>query len=112
MSAETSQRTLRHYAAHAAEFWQGTRDHDVSQNIDAMLSAIHTSPPFRLLDFGCGPGRDLAELRRRGHDPIGLDGCAEFVVMAQQNSGCEVWHQDFLELALPPARFDGVFANA
>ena len=43
---------------------------------------------------------------------IGLDGCASFVEMARRFSGCEVWHQDFLALDLPPERFDGVFANA
>ena len=48
----------------------------------------------------------------RGHAPVGLDGCARFVAMARAHSGCEVWHQDFLALALPPAHFHGVFANA
>jgi SAM-dependent methyltransferase len=32
--------------------------------------------------------------------------------MARQHSGCEVWRQNLLALELPPARFDGVFANA
>jgi SAM-dependent methyltransferase len=32
--------------------------------------------------------------------------------MARADSGCEVWHQDFLHLALPERYFDGVFANA
>jgi SAM-dependent methyltransferase len=32
--------------------------------------------------------------------------------MARESSGCEVWQQDFLQLALPEARFDGIFANA
>ena len=32
--------------------------------------------------------------------------------MARANSGCEVLHQDFLAMALPGARFHGVFANA
>lgn len=32
--------------------------------------------------------------------------------MARAASGCAVWRQDFLALDLPPARFDGVFANA
>jgi SAM-dependent methyltransferase len=44
--------------------------------------------------------------------PIGVDGAEEFVAMARADSGCEVWHQDFLALDLPDAYFDGVFANA
>jgi SAM-dependent methyltransferase len=32
--------------------------------------------------------------------------------MARSYSGCEVLHQDFLNMILPESRFDGVFANA
>ena len=104
--------TLTHYEQHAEEFRAGTRDHDVSQNIDALLRHIEGEGPFTILDFGCGPGRDLASLLRRGHTAIGLDGAAAFVAMARADSGCEVWQQDFLNLSLPDARFDGIFANA
>ena len=112
MTSDTSKRTLRHYEANAASFREGTWEHDVSQNIDALLSAITKPPPLRILDFGCGPGRDLKTFAARGHEPIGLDGCIQFVEMARAVSGCEVWHQDFLELDLPPAHFHGIYANA
>ena len=49
-------RTLAHYEQHAQSYWEGTRDHDVSQNIAALLKHIAGPPPFDLLDFGCGPG--------------------------------------------------------
>jgi SAM-dependent methyltransferase len=104
--------TLAHYEARADDFRDGTRDHDVSQNIAALLSNIEGAPPFTILDFGCGPGRDLKTLAAAGHVAIGLDGAARFAQMARAYSGCEVWQQDFLRLDLPPNRFDGVFANA
>ncbi|MEO8796996.1 MAG: class I SAM-dependent methyltransferase [Polyangiaceae bacterium] len=109
---ELTTRTLAHYNASAKSFWEGTRDHDVSQNIQALLAAMKQPPPFKLLDFGCGPGRDLATFRALGHEATGLDGCSAFVEMARAHSGCDVWHQNFLNLTLPPAHFDGVFANA
>jgi SAM-dependent methyltransferase len=109
---DISARTLAHYDEAADEFWAGTRDHDVSQNRAALLEAIEGEPPFVLLDFGCGPGRDLAYFRSLGHEAVGLDGSARFVEMARAHTGCEVLRQDFLALSLPPARFDGVFANA
>ena len=109
---ERARRTLGHYEANAERFWQGTRDHDVSQNIDALISAIGRPAPLRILDFGCGPGRDLMALKALGHTPVGLDGCASFVRMARQNSGCEVLEQDFLSLSLPEKSFDGIFCNA
>jgi SAM-dependent methyltransferase len=107
-----SSRTLAHYDASALSFREGTQDHDVSQNYAALLGAIAHRPPLVLLDFGCGPGRDLAYFRSLGHEAVGLDGAANFVRMARQATGCEVLHQSFLHLSLPAARFHGVFANA
>ena len=110
--ADVSQATLTYYERQAQAFWEGTRDHDVRQNIDALLAHIEATPPYTLLDFGCGPGRDLRTLAALGHVAIGLDGADTFVAMAHAYSGCEVWRQDFLALALPPSHFDGIFANA
>ena len=104
--------TIAHYDDGADSFWEGTRDHDVSQNYAALLDAIESAPPFTLLDLGCGPGRDLHYFRSLGHTAVGLDGSARFVEMARRYSGCEVLHQDFLRLSLPKAHFDGIFANA
>ena len=107
-----TEKTLEHYNECAAEFWAGTRDHDVKQNIEALLRHIRGAPPFRILDFGCGPGRDLAAFRALGHEPIGLEGSPTSAAMARAHSGCEVWEQDFLALKLPADLFDGIFANA
>jgi SAM-dependent methyltransferase len=104
--------TLRHYDQRAEEFWEGTRDHDVAQNIAALLQFIDTVPPFAILDFGCGPGRDLQTFKRLGHLVTGLEGSAKFVTMARSLSGCEVLQQSFFKLELPVGYFDGVFANA
>jgi SAM-dependent methyltransferase len=105
-------RTLDSYGQRADAFWEGTRDHDVSQNIQALLRYIESEPPFTILDLGCGPGRDLKTLAELGHTAIGIEGLERFAAMARDHSGCEVWPQDFLKLDLPPGRFDAVFANA
>jgi SAM-dependent methyltransferase len=107
-----SQVTIAHYDQSAVAFWNGTRDHNVSQNYAALLDAIDGDPPYSILDLGCGPGRDLHHFRSLGHNAVGLDGSKEFVAMARAYSGCEVLNQDFLEMALPERHFDGVFANA
>lgn len=110
--AEIAARTLGHYESEAESYRAGTRDHDVSQNIAALLDAIRSEPPFDILDLGCGPGRDLAAFSALGHRAIGLDGAPRFVAMARADSTCEVWQQDLLALDLPGESFDGVFANA
>jgi SAM-dependent methyltransferase len=107
-----STRTVAHYDQNAEDFFIGTRDHDVSQNIAALLHFIATPGPATILDVGCGPGRDLKTLRESGHVAIGLEGSERFAAMARSYSGCEVWQQDFLQLDLPPGHFDGVYANA
>jgi SAM-dependent methyltransferase len=108
----TTSRTIEDYDQSAQWFWEGTRGHDVVQNIDALLRHIPGDGPHAILDFGCGPGRDLQAFKERGHNPSGLEGSENFVQMARKYSGCEVLHQDFLKLDLPPEAFDGVFANA
>ena len=103
--------TLAHYDQRADDFRQGTQDHDVSQNINALLEHIRGTPPFTILDFGCGPGRDLKTFTDLGHFAIGLEGSPRFAKMAGEQ-GFEVWQQNFLALDLPESKFDGVFANA
>ncbi len=101
---QISARTIGHYERTAEAFWQGTREHDVGQNYAALLAALEGEAHHSILDFGCGPGRDLRHFRSLGHDVIGLDGSKEFVAMARAYSGCEVLHQDFLALQLPANR--------
>ena len=109
---DSTLRTLSDYDRQAESFWIATRDHDVTQNRAALLDALGNRPGLRLLDFGCGPGRDLIAFAALGHDVIGLDGSAELARLAREHSGREVLAQNFLELDLGRERFDGVFANA
>ena len=109
---QTSVKTLGHYNAGAGSFWQGTRDHDVSQNIASLLRHLPESGAHHILDLGCGPGRDLLVFQGLGHTVVGLDGAEDFVRMAREHAGCEVWCQNFLHLQLPDQQFDGIFANA
>lgn len=104
--------TLEHYDQRAEDFWEGTRDHNVSQNVAALLQYIDDEPPFTILDLGCGPGRDLKVFAELGHTAVGLEGATRFVAMARAYSRCEVWQQDLLKLGLPDRHFDGIFANA
>ncbi len=110
--AEIETVTLDHYDDNALSFWQGTRDHDVTQNYHAFLNRFPESQKLDILDFGCGPGRDLSYFKSLGHRAVGLDGSQAFCSMAREHSGCPVLHQQFLAMTLPQEDFDGIFANA
>ncbi len=104
--------TLANYSERADDFWAGTKDHDVSQNIRALLNQLPKNTALDILDFGCGPGRDLLTFKQLGHRALGVDGTEKFCQMAKDYSDCEVLHQNFLALDLGEQRFDGIFANA
>ena len=109
---EIEEFTIAHYEDNAESFQVGTKDHDVSQNIDAFLSALPKEKNLDILDFGCGPGRDLCVFKELGHRPTGLDGSKEFCKMAVKQSGCPTLNQQFLKLELEENSYDGIFANA
>lgn len=98
--------TLDYYSTHAK---------DVAQRYEAVPSSLGErfsnafAPGGRILDIGCGSGRDLAELSRQGFQPFGLDGTPEFVRLAQD------FHPELkgrvVQGLLPdfPVPFDGEF---
>ena len=104
--------TLEYYDANAESFWHGTKDHDVTQNIESFLAACVPGKLLDILDFGCGPGRDIKYFKSLGHFPTGLDGSEEFCRFARRYTSCPILHQTFLNLKLPKEQFDGIFANA
>jgi len=108
---EIEEFTIAHYEDNAESFQVGTKDHDVSQNIDAFLSALPKEKKLDILDFGCGPGRDMSVFKSMGHRPVGLDGSKEFCKMAEQQSDCPTLNQQFLNRKLEEKSFDGIFAN-
>ena len=109
---EIERLNIAHYDENAESFRIGTKDHDVSQNIAALLDALPKEKTLDILDFGCGPGRDMCVFKSMGHRPTGLDGSKEFCKMAVKQSGCPTLNQQFLKLELEENRYDGIFANA
>lgn len=86
--------------------------------VSSLSNHFETSflPNSKLLDIGCGSGRDLSILHTLGHDCYGIDPTPEFVTLAQQAhpellgriaNGC-------LPELSPPflGEFDGVLCSA
>ena len=125
LDASKSAATIADYDAVAAAFDAGNKDHDVSQNIDALLGSIAagragdalggaagTERPI-IVDLGCAGGRDLVALTARGCEAWGVEGSPAFCELARRAApGCTVLEQDFVDMDLPAETFDGAFANA
>ena len=72
--------TLDYYALHANEVAQR---YEVAPSPLAHRFADSFPSGSRILDIGCGSGRDLAQLHKQGFQPYGVDGTEEFVQLAQ-----------------------------
>lgn len=75
------QPTLTYYNSHAAEL---AARYEQVNSIAAVYFDITFTKSSKLLDIGCGSGRDLALLARKGFDVYGIDPSAEFIQLAQQ----------------------------
>lgn len=73
--------TLGYYSANANEV--ALRYESAPSSLVSRFPSAF-APGGRILDIGCGSGRDLAELARQGFQPYGMDGTPEFVQLAQE----------------------------
>ncbi len=57
----------------------------------------YLEPPAKILDVGCGSGRDLLWFQERGYEVIGLERSPGLVELARVNVGCKVIQADYNE---------------
>jgi SAM-dependent methyltransferase len=105
--------TLRYYSNHAQAVAQ--RYEDVPSPLASRFASVF-SPGGRILDIGCGSGRDMAELQRQGFDAYGVDATPEFVDLAQKTHPTlagRIQEGALPDLGLPfNGEFDGVLCSA
>lgn len=105
--------TLDFYATNANEV---AKRYEAAQSSLGNRFSTSFTPGGRILDIGCGSGRDLADLRLQGYQPYGVDGTLEFVQLAQtyhpELKG-RVAHGLLPDLPVPfGGEFDGVLCSA
>ena len=104
---ETS--TLEYYDRNSGRFTADTANVEFTQIQDLFLGYL--SPGARILDFGCGSGRDSRYFLSKGFEVEACDGSQEMVRIASESTGIEVRKMLFEELA-EVDRYDGIFACA
>ncbi len=100
--------TLAFYAREAPDYVASGKA-GTSRHLDGFLQRL--KPGARILELGCGSGRDAAEMQRRGFDIVATDGVAEMAAQAQARLGRPVRVMRFDELDAE-CDFDAVWAHA
>ena len=101
--------TLNYYNSKAKEFVSGTVDVAFTEIQDLFIEYIHAGG--KILDFGCGSGRDTKYFISKGYDVDATDGSEELCKIASEYTGIKVKQMLFAELD-EIELYDGVWACA
>lgn len=109
--------TIDYYNSHSDDFIADTVTAYMTVNQDRFLSHLMQNHPsqdpsaLKLLDFGCGSGRDTKYFLSLGYDVSALDGSEELCRHASQYTGIPVRHMYFQDFRDTDA-YDGIWACA
>jgi len=102
--------TIDTYTKQATAFQKTRAAFFEKDKIEKFLSLL---PGKRVLDIGCGPGRDAAEFVKRGYDVTGIDITENFITLAKETvPEGTFFTMDMLDLTFDDNTFEGVWASA
>lgn len=106
MSADRE--TLSVYDAKAEEYASLTATDAEIKSLTAFVNVLPRGA--RVLDLGCGPGANAADMAKLGCKVDAVDASAEMVALAAKHDGVAAWRGVFEDLDAD-AEYDGVWAN-
>ena len=101
--------SVHYYNENAKEFYMRTIDVDMSVLQEKFLEMLPKKA--RILDAGCGVGRDAKYFFNKGHDVAAFDASIEMVKLTERLVGFKPLHLSFNELSFEND-FDGIWASA
>lgn len=101
--------TINYYNENAKKFIDGTVSVDFRSIQDTFLELLPENA--KILDFGCGSGRDTKYFLEHGCRVVAMDGSLELCKAASEYTGITVKHMLFQELN-EKERYDGIWACA
>ncbi|MBO7336164.1 MAG: class I SAM-dependent methyltransferase [Lachnospiraceae bacterium] len=102
-------KNIEYYNENAEAFFAGTVNADMSLWRDRFQALLPDGG--RVLDLGCGSGRDSLAFKRHGKAVVALDASSKMCEMASKLIGQEVLQMRFDEIAFKN-EFDGIWACA
>ena len=101
--------TLEYYQRHAQDFFSATVNVDMASLYAPFLERIPAGG--RILDAGCGSGRDSKAFQQRGYAVEAFDATAEMVALATQHTGLPVRQMTFSDVDVTES-YDGIWCCA
>lgn len=101
--------SLRYYQQNADDFFAATVDVNMNSLYSPFLALLPAGG--KILDAGCGSGRDSKAFKELGYDVEAFDATAEMVALATEHAGIAVKQMAFAELDAHE-RYDGIWCCA
>ena len=99
--------TIQYYDQNAADFVENTRNVDFHVMQDEFIEGLPAGA--KILDLGCGSGRDTKYFLEQGCKVTAIDGSQELCKLASEYTGIPVKHMLFRDLNEKEA-YDGIWA--
>ena len=100
---------MNYYDLNAKKFIESTISIDMSEFYAPFLEKLPENA--KILDIGCGPGRDVKYFKGCGHDVVGVEPSVELANYAREYSKCPI-HLSTIEDIELAQKFDGIWACA
>ena len=102
--------TIQYYNTNAKDYFENTVNLDLTQFYDPFLELIPEQGK-KILDAGCGSGRDSLFFKKKGFEIIAFDASEELVKLSSDLLKQPVLHMTFEDLSFSN-EFDGIWTCA
>ncbi len=101
--------STKYYDENAQNFFETTVGSDASKFYDLFLPYLF--PKAKILDAGCGSGRDSKFFLTQGYEVTAFDGSQKMAELARQYTGLPVAHKNFSDIH-EKEEFDAIWTSA
>lgn len=99
--------SVQFYNDNAKFYVNSIESADISEQLQSFLKYIPKGG--KILDGGCGTGRDSLHMFKQGYDVIAFDASEKMADIAAKNTGLDISVNTFEEIELPKNYFNGIW---